>query len=100
MWAKDLLKMAKVYCEFRIQKYGSSFSQIVHNTDLCVSCPAIFSRIDFLSKRAGYDGQERAHGGLELCDQERQKDLQGQRAAGGRRQGLVFGNLGLANINL
>ena len=71
------------------------FSQIVHNTDLCVSCPAIFSRIDFLSKRAGYDRQERAHGGLELCDQERQKDLQGQRAAGGRRQGLVFGNLEL-----
>ena len=49
-----------------------------------------------MSKRAGYDGgQERAHVGLGLCDQERQKDLQGQRAAGRRRQGLAFGYLEL-----
>ena len=60
--------------------------------------PAVFSQIDFLSKRAGYDGQERAHGGLELCDQERQKDLQGKRAAGRRRQGLVLGYLELGRM--
>ena len=74
-------------------KRGSFDDQ--HKRQICAFRAAGFSQIDFLSKRAGYDGEERAHGGLELCDQERQKDLQGQRAAGRRRQGLVLGNLEL-----
>ena len=75
-------------------KRGSFDDQ--HKRQICAFRAAGFSQIDFLSKRAGYDGEERAHGGLELCDQERQKDLQRQGAAGRRRQGVVLGYLDLA----
>ena len=54
---------------------------------------AVFSPIDFPWQRAGYDRAERAHGGLELCDQERQKDLPRQDPAAGGRQVLVSGDL-------
>ena len=59
---------------------------------------AVFSQIDFPYQRAGYDRAERAHGGLELCDQERQKDLPRQGAAAGGRQVLVSGDLASWNF--
>ena len=71
-----------------------------HKRQIFVFRADVFSPIDFWWKRAGYDGEKRAHGVLELCDQERQKDLQRQDATGRGRQVLVFGNLELANINL
>ena len=92
------LKKDDSYMRGELKSKRGSFDD-QHKRQICAFRAAGFSQIDFLSKRAGYDGgQERAHGGLELCDQERQKDLQGQRAAGRRRQGLVFGYLELLYV--